>query len=267
MAEPIVIAHRGGAALRPENTIAAFQYAIDRRVPIIEFDMNMTADGKIVIHHDSSVNASICQAAEGSGVKPGPIGQLTLASLLKFDCGSFKRVDSPRYQPVSGQRMPTLDDLLALVKNHQVTLLGETKMPSPDAAYAPDPVRFAELIEASVRKFGLESRFILESFDYRTLDAMHSRNPKIQICVLGARRFKPDYLSVARKHHATHLMLRFDDASPEQFQQLRSAGLKIFSGTSNAESEWKRYVELNVDAILTDDPIGLARYLKLKNSH
>lgn len=263
---PQVIAHRGGAALRPENTIPAFQYALELKVPILEFDMNMTADGQIVIHHDSSVNSSVCQPDPKSDVRPGPIGLLKLAELLQFDCGSFIRPKSPLYRSVPGQRMATLDDFFSLVKNQSVLLLGETKMPDADAAYAPDPKKFASMIDAAVRKYGLVDRFILQSFDYRTIDVMWKINPKIKRCLLGARRYKPDYLSLAKKHHATHLMLRFDDAPAEAFQELRIQGLKIFSGTSNLPSEWEKYQELKIDGILTDDPYSLMQFLQRKNS-
>lgn len=261
---PSVIAHRGGAALRPENTLSAFRHALDLKVPILEFDMNMTADGQIVIHHDSSVNASICKADPKSEVQPGPIGLLKLAELLQFDCGSFIRPKSPLFKSVPGQRMSTLDEFLTLVRDQPVLLLGETKMPNPDAAYAPDPVKFVSAIDAAVQKYGLEKRFILQSFDYRTIDAMYQKNPRIARCLLGARRFRPKYLEIARKHHATHLMLRYDDISLEDLRELRIQGLKIYSGTSNLPSEWEKYVDLKVDGILTDDPKSLTEFLSRK---
>ena len=258
-AKPIVIAHRGGAALRPENTIAAFQHSLKLGVPVLEFDMNVTSDGKIVVHHDSTVSAQICKT--DSGVKPGPIGLLALAQIKTFECGSFTRPNSPDFQPVPGQHMPTLDEFLSAVKGSKAILLGETKMPPASASYAPDPSRFVDLIYAALRKHNIEDRFILQSSDYRTLDAMREKNPRIGICLLSARRYKPAYLHLARKHHATHIMLRYDDATPQQLQELRAAGVKLYSSTANSMEDWKKYVELGFDAILTDDPQGLQRFL------
>lgn len=257
--KPIVIAHRGGAALRPENTIAAFQHSLKLGVPILEFDMNLTSDGQIVVHHDSTVSAQICKS--DAGVKPGPIGLLTLVQIKTFECGSFTRPNSPDFQPVPGERMPTLDEFLAAVKGSKAILLGETKMPPTSTSYAPDPKRFVDLIYTALRKHNVEDRFILQSSDYRTLDAMYAKNPRIGICLLSARRFKPAYLDLARKHHATHIMLRFDDATPQQLQELRATGLKLFSSTANSTEDWKKYTKLEFDAILTDDPQGLQRFL------
>jgi glycerophosphoryl diester phosphodiesterase len=257
--EPIVIAHRGGAALRPENTLAAFRHAISQNVSVLEFDMNLTADGEIILHHDSTVNAAICKADPGSAVVAGPIRGLTLAQLRSFECGSFVRPTSSQYEVAPGARMITLDEFLEAVKGSAVRLLGETKMPAGEGV---PPAMFVQRIDAAIRKHGVARRFILQSSDYRTTDAMRKLNPEVQICLLNARRFKPNYLTVARKHGATHLMLRAEDVTPAQVKELKAAGLVLFSGTANRLEEWAKYESLEFDGILTDDPVGLAQFLR-----
>lgn len=259
--KPMAIAHRGGAALRPENTIAAFQHALKLGVGALEFDMNVTADGRVVIHHDSTVNSHVCQPPAGSSLKAGPIALLRLAEIKQFDCGSFSRPNSPQFQAQPGARMPTLDEFLKAVKGSSAILLGETKLPGPGTAEAVSPDRFVDLIYAAIKRHRLENRFILQSADYRTIDAMRQKDSRIQLCLLGARRFKPDYLRLAREHHATHLMLRADDIDPAGTQKLRAAGLKIFSSTANNQTDWQEYVKMGVDGILTDDPQGLIEFL------
>ena len=253
-AGPVIIAHRGGAALRPENTLAAFRHALKLGATVIEFDMNLTADDGIVLHHDSSVNPGVCRAE-----KAMPIRSMKLAALRRLDCGSFARKNSPGYRASPGAGMPSLDEFLEAVKGSGALLLGETKMPD-DGSVPVD--RFVRLIEAALRKHGVEDRFILQSSDYRTTDMMRKLNPRVRICLLSTRRYKPEYLEVARKHGAHYLMLRLDDATAEQFRALREAGLKLYSGTSNKPEEWPRYVELGFDGILTDDPAALGEYLK-----
>jgi glycerophosphoryl diester phosphodiesterase len=261
---PIVIAHRGGAALRPENTIAAFQNALKLGVRVLEFDMNVTRDGVIVIHHDSTVSPAICKAPATSGTKPGPIALLSLKEIRQFDCGSFARPNSPRYQPVPGQQMPTLDEFLASVKESPAVLLGETKFAPPGSAPAVDPDHFVDLIYAALKKHGVQDRFILQSGDYRTIDAMAKKDPKIRTCLLNARRFKPGYLELARSHKAIYLMLRADDTNASQVRDLQTAGLLIYSSTANTPSDWQKYVDLGMDGILTDDPAGLTEFLNAK---
>jgi glycerophosphoryl diester phosphodiesterase len=257
-ASPVVIAHRGGPAEFPENTIAAFQNAMKLGVDVLEFDMNVTADDQIIIHHDSVVNSGICSDAN---VKAGPIRLLKLQALRRFDCGSAPPAAQPRQVRVPGARMPTLDEFLTAVQSGSVLLLGETKMP-PDGAASATPQRFIELVHAVVKKHGVENRFILQSADYRTIDEMHKLDGRIATCLLGARRFKPDYLAIARQHRATHLMLRTDDVDNQVVKQLQAAGYRVFSSTANKPEEWRRYVEMGVDGILTDDPRALMDFLK-----
>ncbi len=261
-APPSVAAHRGGASLMPENTLPAFENALRLGTGILEFDMNLTADDQIVLHHDVNVNPAICAPVPGSAVTAGPIRRLNLAQIQQFDCGSQRTVARPNQALSPGARMPKLEEFFRAVKGSQVLLLGETKMPPPDAGYLIDPVRFVELIDRLVRKYRLEDRFILQSVDHRTIDAMRRKNPRVARCLLSARRFKPDYLAVAREHGATHLMLTLGDTDAAGFQQLKAAGLKIYSGTSNREAEWGEYVRLGFDAILTDDPQAAIAFVK-----
>jgi glycerophosphoryl diester phosphodiesterase len=118
-----------------------------------------------------------------------------------------------------------------------------------------------DLIYSALNKHGVQDRFILQSGDYRTLDAMEKKDPKVRRCLLNARRFKPAYLDMARRHKATHLMLRTDDVSASQVQELHAAGLQVYSSTANTPAEWRKYVDLGMDGILTDDPAGLTEFL------
>src|ERR1700722_7996848 len=80
----LVHGHRGARARRPENTLPAFQYAIEQGVDAIELDVLVTKDNVVVVLHDPEINAAICL-----GPKPGiAIRALTLAELREYDCGA-----------------------------------------------------------------------------------------------------------------------------------------------------------------------------------
>ncbi|MEI9899629.1 MAG: glycerophosphodiester phosphodiesterase family protein [Hyphomicrobium sp.] len=105
----LVHAHRGGRALRPENTIAAFEYAISTGADVLELDLGVTKDN-VVVSHDSVLNPPIC-----TGPKPNAaIRSLTLSELKQWDCGSTRNPQFERQQTVPGQRVPTLDEVFAL---------------------------------------------------------------------------------------------------------------------------------------------------------
>jgi glycerophosphoryl diester phosphodiesterase len=258
--EPLVVAHRGGALLLPENTFPAFDNAVRLGVDMLEFDMQMTADNQLVITHDSSVNPTFCTAGPGAGVMPGPVRAMKLADVQKFDCGSRHRAIYPTQRAVPGTHMPSLDAFLARYRGAPALFFGETKMPGEGEGEV-DPVAFARLIEAKVRQHGLEDRFILQSFDYRTIDAMHEINPRIRTCLLGVWRVKADYLELARKHHAMCMLLRLQDADAAEVKRLREAGVKVFSDVTDNEAGWRDYLVRGADALFTNDPAGLIAFL------
>jgi glycerophosphoryl diester phosphodiesterase len=157
---PLVIAHRGGMALRPQNTMAAFRHAASLGVPIIEFDMNVTADDRIAIHHDTSVNPSVCVSSE---VAAGSIRTLTLSQMLTFDCGSRRYADYPRMALVPGARIPTLEEVLGEFRDSKVEFLAETKMEVDGSPQFVEPSKFVGLVDRIIRRFGVADRFILQS--------------------------------------------------------------------------------------------------------
>ncbi|HWK49906.1 MAG TPA: glycerophosphodiester phosphodiesterase family protein [Steroidobacter sp.] len=261
-AEPVVLAHRGGPAQLPENTLPAFRQSLSLGVDILEFDMNLTSDDRVALHHDTSVNSVICLADPKAGLTHGPIRMMTLQEAQSFDCGSRHPPNFPAQQAVPGTRMPSLEEFLEATRDSKALFFGETKMPKPDAGYSVDPELFARKVNAIVSKYGVEDRFILQSFDYRVIDAMYQLNPRIRTCLLGMQRHKPNYLEAVRRHHASCVVLRRDYADASDFKQLKDAGVTVYSDVVDRAEEWQAYAALGVDAIFTNDPVGLIEYLK-----
>jgi len=261
-----VIAHRGGALLRPENTVAALRHADELGAEILEFDMVMTADDRIVVYHDGAINPDFCRADAGSAVVPGPVRGLSFAQVRQFDCGSGVRPSyaGARHVAVPGARIPSLDEVLRPFRDGNARFFAETKIPK-DADV--DPVKFATLLDAAVREHGLEDRLILQSFDFRTIDALNAINPRIRTCLLGVQRVTKDYLSALRQHHATCIVLGLPDVDAAGVRQLQDAGITVFSNVADAADGWQKYVELGVDAIFTNDPEGLIGFLRQSGLH
>jgi glycerophosphoryl diester phosphodiesterase len=259
---PLVISHRGGPAQWPENTLPAFEHSIRLGVEILEFDLNLTSDDRVVVHHDTAVNSVICLADAKAGVTHGPLRAMTLRDAQTFDCGSRHPPKFPAQKAVPATRMPSLEQVLGATRNSKITFFGETKMPKQDAGHAVDPELFAAKVAEAVRKYGVEDRFILQSFDYRTIDAMRRINPRIRTCLLGMQRHKPDYLAAVRRHHASCVVLGRAYADAADVTKLKEAGVTVFSDVVDSADEWQAYIELDVDAIFTNDPVGLIEYLK-----
>lgn len=260
-AGPTVTAHRGGAMLRPENSMPAFRHAVDLGVEILEFDMMMTADDQIAIHHDANVNPDFCTPAEGSDVVAGPVRQLTLAQMQQFDCGAKVRPQyaGEKFVPVPGAGIPTLDEVLREFRGGDTLFFAETKIPASSDA---DPVKFATMLNDAVRKYGLEDRLILQSFDYRTIDALHRINPRIRTCLLGAPKRTQDYLALLRQHNATCITLSHKDIDRDGVRQLQDAGILVFSGVDDTAEDWRKNVDLGMDSLFTNEPEGLIAFLE-----
>src|SRR5258708_1425119 len=160
--------HRGARGMRPENTLPAFEYAITQGVDVLELDMAVTKDGVLVVSHDPVLHPPVC-----SGPKPqANIHDLTLAEVLEWDCGKIRNPLFFQQQAIPGTRMPTLDQAFALAPKGTFRFNIETKIFADHPEQSPPPDEFVRLVLAQIRKHHLESRVILQSFDFRTLHEM-----------------------------------------------------------------------------------------------
>lgn len=254
-----VIAHRGGAMARPENTMAALHHAAGMGVDYLEFDMMMTRDNRVVVHHDTAINPVFCKSA--TGMAPAPVRDLSFVQTQAFDCGSAVRpaYAGSRFLTVPGARIPGLEEVLATFAGGDALFFAETKIPQGADI---DPVLFATLLEDAVRRHGLEDRLILQSFDFRTIDALHAINPRIRTCLLGVPRQTRDYLAMLRRHHAGCIVLNHDEVDRAGVRALQQAGVLVFSGVADTEADWREYADLGFDAVFTNDPEGAIAFLR-----
>ncbi|MEJ2679856.1 MAG: glycerophosphodiester phosphodiesterase family protein, partial [Gemmatimonadota bacterium] len=112
---PLLIAHRGGAGLAPENTMAAFRQAVDRwPVDMMELDVHATADGHCVVIHDPTVD----RTTNGQGV----VAALSLAELQTLDAGYRFELDGEQPFRDRGVRIPTLDEVLDALPDMRLTI-------------------------------------------------------------------------------------------------------------------------------------------------
>jgi|HubBroStandDraft_6_1064221.scaffolds.fasta_scaffold15686_5 glycerophosphoryl diester phosphodiesterase len=253
----LVHGHRGARAVRPENTIPAFQYAIEAGVDVLEMDVAVTKDNVLVISHDPHINPVICQ-----GPHPGvAIRELTLAHLGEYDCGSLKNPHFPKQLPVPGTRIPTLDQVLALSANNSVQFNIETKSFPDHPELTPTPDVFASMMLEAIRKHKLESRCIVQSFDFRTLRAMKRLAPEIRLAALWEGAPRP-FVDIASEAEAGIISPDFHLVTPEQVKAAHAAKLEVVPWTADSPEDWQKLIDAGVDAIITDDPAALIAYMK-----
>ncbi len=262
MAAPIQVhGHRGARAMRPENTIPAFEYAIDQGVDAIEMDVAVTKDDVLVISHDPVLNPEICRSLGGSKV----IRELTFAELRQWDCGSLVNPHFPKQTPVAGTHIPALEEVLALANRGNFLFNIETKIFKDQPQYTPTPERFVELLLCSIDRHNLRSRVIVQSFDFRTLHAMKKLAPDIRLAALDEDEKLGDFVTVAHSAGAGIISPEKGLITPSRVVAAHQARLQVIPWTANTPQEWDALIAAGVDAIISDDPAALIDYLKQKN--
>lgn len=263
-AAPDIIAHRGGALLWPENSLYAFKQAQQMGVDYLEMDLQLTEDNELLVTHDADINPQFCTPAPGVGLVPKPVRALTLARSQQFDCGRASRSIYPDAEKRDDIRMPSLASVLeAFAGDRQRRFFIETKMPKPGAPGAPiDTTLYAAKLDQLIRKHGLEDRVILQSFDWRTLEAMRLLNPAVRTCPLAVPRHSSDYLGTLERLGATCIVLSAAETTAQQVRELQSAGVLVFSGVVDHQDDWAQALQLGYDAIFTNDPVGLDTFLR-----
>lgn len=190
MSRPLVIAHRGGADLWPENTLEAFAEAIAAGADGAELDVHLSKDGVPVVFHDEALKPEIVRGADGAWLDaPTPlVKELTVAELQTYDVGRLRPGSAyaarhPAQEARDGARIPRLADVIALAeaKSDSFALWIELKTDLMREERGADPVALAEAVVALVREMDFASRTVFVSFDWRALARAHELAPEIPI--------------------------------------------------------------------------------------
>lgn len=164
MSDLINFAHRGAAGYYPENTMLAFAKALELGATGIETDVQMTRDGELVLIHDETL-----QRTAGT---PEWVKDLTLAEIKQREAGSWFR------EEFAGERIPTLEELLDLVRNTDTIVNLELKT---GVVLYPG---IEQKVLDTVRRFGLSERIIISSFNHYSLVECKKLAPDIRTGIL-----------------------------------------------------------------------------------
>jgi len=249
--------HRGARAMRPENTIPAFEYAIEHGVDALELDMAVTKDGVLVVSHDPELRPPVCTGPR----ERVAIHELTLAEVRQWDCGAKQNPLFAKQQPVPGTKMPTLDEVFALAPKGKFLFNIETKIFPQRPELTPSPEEFVRLVLEEIRKHHLESRVVLQSFDFRTLHAMKKIAPEIKLSALYAGPPR-DFVEIGREAGAKIVSPEYHLVTDAQVKVAHAAGLEVLPWTANTPEDWEKLVAAGVDGIISDDPAALIAFLK-----
>lgn len=251
VARPAVIAHRGYSAVAPQNTLAAVEAACRAGADAVEIDLQPTADGVGAVIHDETVDAT----TDGTG----KVSALTSDQVLGLDAGA-------RFSPAfSGQRVPTLADVLGVLARHPDTdLLLELK-----GSWSTEQV---ERVAATIAAAGFDDRVLVQSFWPGTVATVRDVAPHLPGGLLvsfdppGLLRLCERLRVVACNPSVTTVA-----SSPRLVSRLHAAGLRVMSWTANDPTAWTTLVSTDdgtgVDAVITDRPERLTGWLAGRTGH
>ncbi len=251
----MVIAHRGGGGLAPENTLPAFRHAVAMGVDGLELDVHSTRDGVIVVSHDAEVD----RVTDGQG----PIQAYTWDELQQLDAGYRWRADGGRTFPFRGQgvTIPRLADVFTAFPEMPISI--DIKQREPDIV-AP----FARLI----REHGMASRVMVGSFHNETVDRFRQAMPGVvTACSLReVRRFYAMHrLRLARWYRGAaegfpipeHTDTGRRVITPRFVRDLHRHGIHLHVWTVNESEAMRRLISWGVDGLITDYPDRLMNVL------
>ena len=284
----LIHGHRGARGLAPENTLAGFACALKVGVDVLELDLRMSADGKIVIHHDRKLNPDLTRIKAGTWLTPPtkPLDHYTFEALQQFDMGHARPESSilkrfPCQTARDGQTIPDLAmlrDRVAPSLDDGLLLNLEIKSDQLKPAQGPTPTDWATSLVDELNTLDLIDQCWVQSFDWRVLRQIHALTDKLPTGFLTSAQ--PDFDTItAHANSASHWLDGYDTAQfshnlPQAiaaagghywgpcFQDLtrsrvaeaQSLGLEVHTWTVNEITHIETMVDYAVDGIISDYP-------------
>lgn len=253
--------HRGCRGLMPENSLQAFEKAIDLGVHTLELDLAVSKDKQVVVSHEPFISRLYCLDASSNEIpksddKKYNLYQMDYAEIKAFDCGTKFHPNYPQQEKFKVYK-PLLKEVFkkGLAKNPKIKFNIELKArPEFDNVFTPEPDEFVKLVLDLVKEYEVEEQANLQSFDLRILEETHKQNPNIKVALLvdegetiesklKAMSFKPQIISPY-----------FKLLNASEVQHYQNKKYQIIPWTINEVEGMNRMIKYRVDGIITDYP-------------
>jgi len=224
MTIPKIIAHKGASAHAPENTLAAFQLALEQNADGIELDTMLSVDGQVVVFHDNTVD----RITNGSG----RVKDMSLAQLKELDIGD-------------GQKIPTLAEVL---EQFGGKFLINIELKNYTSIFDNLPIEVAKL----VKDYGLEESVLLSSYNAFNIKRLRSELPKTKLGLITDEQKAKHWIWRFFKYDSLHP--HFSDVDKVLVSALHARNREINVYTVDEPEEMTRLAGLDVDGIITNVP-------------
>ena len=244
---PLIVAHRGASADAPENTLASFRLAVEQKADVLETDMYLTTDGRVVLIHDPTTKRT-------AGGPDHKVAESSSEELRKLDVGRGKDAK------FAGEKIPFLEEYLALASD-QTRLFPEIKCKQ----------EILPALEKTLRASGKMKRVTLIGFDLEVMAAAKERMPEVPMFWLrGTEKdpktkkpvpHDPEWAARAKAKKLDGLDVNNEGLDASFAKAVKAAGLGLHVWTVDDPKEARRCRDLGVDSITTNKPAEIRKAL------
>lgn len=240
--KPIIIAHRGASAYAPENTMAAFQKAVELSADSIEFDVKCSKDGEMIIIHDQTLD----RTTNGHG----KVIETNLKDLRNLDAGSFYSSD------FTGEKIPLLSEVLEEFSNKIMMNIELTN-------YSSIRDGLARKVAILVKKMGVEKNVFFSSFHPYNLLLTSRIVPNVPVALLALPGMVGWIFRSNLMRWISPEMIHpyYNDVNRGFIEKQHKKNRRVNVWTVNTESDIKKLLKDNVDGLITDDPLLAKRII------
>lgn len=232
----IVVAHRAGAKVAPENTIAALEQTIRDNVPIAEIDVQQLADGTLIVMHDSNFARTA--------------GEDICVWDIQEDRFREMEVGSRFSEAYRGERIPTLEEMLVCAKD-RICLMIELK-------YTGQEEKLEEKVLALLQKYDMTEECIIGSMNRGILQRVKELEPGISTVYIAHDLDEEDY----DMDYADSYSIEGKNLTAEMTERIHYTGKSVYGWTANSAATMKQIVNYGADGVITDDVRLLQTFLR-----
>ncbi|GAB3538943.1 glycerophosphodiester phosphodiesterase family protein [Pontibacter brevis] len=258
--------HRGARGLMPENTIPAMLKALAVGVTTLEMDAHISKDRQVLLSHDPCINPEHELMPDGSEIPAADaekyvLYQMHYSEIRQFDVGSRRYKRFPQqdlmkvHKPLLSEVIDEAQSFLAAHQLPQVFYNIETKSwPGTDGKYHPAPKEFVQLLMEVIEKKGVVDWVIIQSFDVRTLQVLHTLHPQVKTSLLVENKESLeqnlDPLGfIPTIYSPDHALV-----SPGLVKSTHRQGIRLVPWTVNNLDEMRQLKQMGVDGLISDYP-------------
>ncbi len=224
------IAHRGGAALAPENTLAAFKNSGDLGIAWIELDCRLSKDNEVIVIHDETVDRTTNSS--------GPVQEMTLNQLKELDAGAWF---SPDFKDES---IPSMFEVLQFAKKNDLKIYLEIK---------PQESLIIPILLQLINKTQMQKSVTLQSYHFKQLQLIKAKEPTWTVEYI-VDHIEPCHIEKALLIQARAINPDHQYLKNEDIKKVQESNLEINIFTVNDSKLMGRFITLGVDGIITDYP-------------